>query len=140
MTVSRGTGADNLFISPSSSRSASLKQTQLLPASLGPREMFGGQFRAPLVEPELLAGDLEPAADHPGHWPGALHPRSPLRVVIAPAAHVADQGKDVAIAVGIIGHQPFAEQVADLQRQPQQHIARLLDAGTLRRIKNALDL
>ena len=35
-----------------------LKQTQLLPAAFGPGEMIGGQFRSPLVEPELLAGDL----------------------------------------------------------------------------------
>src|SRR5450432_3449229 len=75
------------------------KQAQLLPASLRLHEMVGGQFRAPLVQPELLAGDLEAAADHPGHRPGALHPRSPLRVVVAAATHVADQGEDVAIAV-----------------------------------------
>ena len=102
--------------------------------------MIGGQFRAALVEPEFLAGDLEPPPDHPGHRAGALHPRSPLRVVVAAAAHVADQREDVAIAVGIIRHQPFAEQVAHLQRQPQQHVACFLDAGMRRRIENALDL
>src|SRR5258707_11385714 len=37
---------------------AALKQAQLLPAALRPREMVGGQFRTPLVEPELLAGNL----------------------------------------------------------------------------------
>src|SRR5882757_393822 len=68
--------------------SQALKQTELLPASLGPREMIGGQFRPPLVETELVAGDLEAAPDHPGHRPGALHPGSPLRIVVAPAAHV----------------------------------------------------
>src|SRR5712671_7442112 len=94
---------------------SALKQAQLLSAALRPREMVGGQFRTPLVEPELLAGDLEPASDHPGHRSGALHPRSPLRVIIAPAAHVADQGKDVAVAVGIIRHQPFAKEIANLQ-------------------------
>src|ERR1700730_16330288 len=88
-----------------------LEQTELLPAALGPGEMIRGQFRSPLVEPELLAGDLEPASDHPGHRPGALHPRSPLRIIIAPAAHVADQREDVAIALRIIRHQPFSEQV-----------------------------
>src|ERR1700736_5727070 len=120
--------------------SAELEQTQLLPAALRPREMIGGQFRTPLVEPELFAGDLEPASDHPGHRPGALHPRAPLRIVVAAAAHVADQRKDVPVAVGIVGHQPFAEKVAHLERQPQQHIARFLDAGVRRSVKNALDL
>jgi hypothetical protein len=100
----------------------SVEQTQLLPTAFGSGEMIGGQFRSPLVEPEFLAGDLEPASDHPGHRAGALHPRSPLRIVVAPAAHVADQGKDMAIAVGIIRHQPFAKEIAHFERQPQQHI------------------
>src|ERR1700682_5898651 len=121
MIASRGSSAHCSYISGLSKAARrlrkralrpALEQTQLLPASVGPREMFGGQFRAPLVEPELLAGDLEPASDHPGHRSGALHPRSPLGIIIAPAAHVADQGKDVAIAVGIIGHQPFADATA----------------------------
>src|ERR1700738_2775599 len=89
---------------------AASEQTQLLPAALGTGKMIGGQLRTPLVEPEFLAGDLEAAPDHPGHRPGALHPRSPLRVIIAPAAHVADQREDVAIAVGIVRHQPLAEE------------------------------
>src|SRR5882724_9728940 len=107
-TVNRGIGAFGLSLivqSPS-------KQAQLLPAPLRPREMVGGQLRAALVEPELFAGDLEPSPDHPGHWPSALHPRSPLRVVVAAAAHVTDKSEDMAITVGIIGQKPFAEQVA----------------------------
>src|SRR5215475_2144720 len=76
-----------------------LKQTELLPAALWLHEMIGGQFRAALVQPELLAGDLESATDHPGHRPGAFHARAPLRIVVTAAAHVADQSKDVAIAV-----------------------------------------
>src|ERR1700722_4580062 len=113
-----------------------LEQTELLTIVLRPGEMIGGQFRAALVEPELLAGDLEPPPDHPGHRSGALHPRSPLRVVVAAAAHVADQGEDVAIAVGIIRHQPLAEQVAHLERQPQQHVGSLLDAGVRRGVED----
>src|SRR5712692_914506 len=68
-----------------------LEQAQLLPAAFRPREMIGGQLRTPLVEPELFAGDLEAAPDHPGHRSGAFHPRSPLRIVVAAAAHIADQ-------------------------------------------------
>src|SRR5580704_1521123 len=97
--VSRATGRSGLLM-PDFLHA--LEQTQLLAAALRPGEMIGGQFRAAFVEPELLAGDLEPPADHPGHRSSALHPRSPLRVVVAAAAHVADQGEDMAIAVGII--------------------------------------
>src|SRR5215207_8874398 len=97
MTVSRGTGAGvlSLMLLPRSSWRGALEQTQLLSAALRLCKMIGGQFRATLVEAKLFAGDFETASDHPGHGPGALHPRSPLRVVVAAAAHVADQGKDV---------------------------------------------
>src|SRR4030088_502318 len=103
LRFARNDGGDNSVV---------LEQTQLLSALFRSCKMVGRQLRAPLVETELFAGDFEPAADHPGHRAGALHPRTPLRVVVAPAAHIADQGEDVAIAVGIIGHQPFAEEVA----------------------------
>jgi len=43
-------------------------------------------------------------------------------------------------AVGIIRLKPFVEQVAHLKREAQQHVARLLHAGDLRRVENALDL
>src|SRR3954469_10382786 len=99
------------------------KQTQLLPVALRLGEMIGGQFGAALVETELLAGDFETASDHPGHRAGAFHPHAPLRVVVAAAAHVADQREDVAITVGIVRHQPFAKQIANFQRQPQQDVA-----------------
>src|SRR5258705_7666253 len=128
MTVNRGIGALPLMllsypIARSSSQWRLLEQTQLLPAALRLDEMFGRQFRAALVEAELFAGDFEAASDHPGHRAGALHPRSPLRVVVAPAAHVADQSEDVTVAVGIVRHQPFAKHVAHFQLQPQQHVA-----------------
>src|SRR5215218_5587403 len=95
MTVKRGIGGlVRMLLLPSS------KQTQLLSAALWLDEMIGRQFQAALVEAELFAGDLEPPSDHPGHRAGAFHSRSPLRVVVAPAAHVADQGEDVTVAVG----------------------------------------
>src|SRR5512138_3096538 len=106
MTVKRGVGLPILMLLSTSDND--LKQTQLLSAALRLDEMIGRQFRAALVEAELFAGDLEAAADHPGHRAGALHPRSPLRVVVAAAAHVADQREDVAVAVGIVRHQPLA--------------------------------
>ncbi|MCA6126369.1 radical SAM protein, partial [Bradyrhizobium sp. WSM 1704] len=54
---------------------------------------------------------------------------SEIERILDAAAHVADQGEDVAVAVRIVRHQPFAEEIADLERQPQQHVARLLGAG-----------
>src|SRR6185312_685530 len=74
-----------------------LEQAELFPAALRPDEVIGRQFRAPLVESQFLASDFEPTANHPGHRAGALHPRSPLRIVDAPPTHVADQREDVAI-------------------------------------------
>src|ERR1700746_2794236 len=88
MTVKRATGTDMALLTKS-------KQTELLPKSLRPGEMICRQLGAALVEPELFAGDLKAAADHPGHRPGALHPRAPLRVVVLSAAHLADQREDV---------------------------------------------
>src|SRR5437868_12711901 len=145
MAVNRGTGtglfALMLLLRLLSLRpSLPLEQAKLFPAALRLGKMVRGQFRTPLVEPEFLAGDLEAPADHPGHRTRALHPRSPLRVVIAPAAHIADQGEDVAIAVGVIRHQPFAEEIAYLERQPQQYITRFLDTRMRSRIEDALDL
>src|SRR5438105_3949173 len=95
---------DTAYGSPPS-RGRLLKQTQLLPAAFRPLEMIGGQSGAPPVKSEFFARDLEAAADHPGHRAGTFHPRPPLRVVVAPAAHVADQREDVAVAIRIIRHQ-----------------------------------
>ncbi|KAH2821212.1 hypothetical protein KXV85_002907, partial [Aspergillus fumigatus] len=97
-------------------------------------------LRAALVQAEPVAGDLEAAADGPGHRAGALHPLAPFRVVVAAAAHVADQGEDVAVTVGIVRHQPFAEEIAHFKRQAQQHVAGFPGAGMGRRIEDALDL
>src|SRR5262245_22261943 len=116
ITVNRGTRAGIVH-------SLILEQAQLLSAALGPRKMIGGQLRAALVEPELFTGDLEAASDHPGHRACALHARTPLRIVVAAAAHVADQGEDMAIAVRIIRHQPLAKEIAHFERQAKQHIA-----------------
>src|SRR5437667_11638983 len=114
MTVNRGTGAGvfaPMLLSPfplSLRLPLPLEQAKLFPAALRLGKMVRGQFRTPLVEPELLAGDLEAPADHPGDWTRALHPRAPLRVVIAPAPHVEDQGKDVRIDDGALRHQTYS--------------------------------
>src|SRR5436853_1040065 len=51
-----------------------LKQTELLPAALWLHEVIRGQLRTAPAQTEFLAGDLDPAPDHPGHRPSALHP------------------------------------------------------------------
>src|SRR5438477_2974139 len=83
-----------------------LKQAQLLAVPLRPGKVVRRQLRAPLVEPEPVAGDLEAAADGPGHRTRALHPPAPFRVVVAPASHGADPREDVAVAVRIVRQQP----------------------------------
>ena len=92
------------------------------------------------IEAEPLAGDLEAAADHPGMGPEPVMRVPKVGVVILAAAHLADELEDVAIAVGKIRHQPFAEQVAHFERQAQQHIAGVPHAGCRDRIEDALDL
>src|SRR5262252_1806685 len=86
-----------------------LEQAQLLGAAPGRTEMVGRQPRSRLVEAALLAGEFETAADHPGHRPAAGHALAPARVVVLATAGLADELEDVAVAVGKIGHQPFAE-------------------------------
>src|SRR6185312_1864457 len=113
-------------------------QLRIIPLRLA--EVLRRQARARGVQPEPLARDLEATAEHPGVRPGALHARTPLRVVVLAVAGVAHELHHVAIAVGIVRHQPFAEKVAHLERQAQQHVARFLDAGDLRRLEDALHL
>ena len=103
-------------------------------------EMLGGEPRLLHVEAEPGARLLETPADHPGIGAGPGHALAPLGVVILAAAHLPDQRKHVAIAIGKVRHQPFLEQVAHLERQPQQHVAGALDAGRLGGIENAFDL
>src|SRR5215831_3324138 len=98
-------------------RQLKLEQAQLLGAAPGRTEMVGRQPRSRLIEAALLAGEFETAADHPGHRPAAGHALAPARIVVLAAAGLADKFEDVAVAVGKIGHQPFAEEVAHFERK-----------------------
>src|SRR5436305_10133523 len=80
-------------------------------------EMLGGELGALEIEAELLASELEAPADHPCIGTGARHAFAPGRIVILAAAHLADQLEHMAIAVGVVRHQPFAEQVAHLRSE-----------------------
>src|ERR1700730_12123926 len=117
-----------------------LEQAQLLGAAPGRTEMVGRPPRSRLIEAALLAGEFETAADHPGHRPAAGHALAPARIVVLAAAGLADELEDVAVAVGKIGHQPFAEEVAHFERKPKQHVAGLPHADGGCGIEDALDL
>src|SRR5580765_8241921 len=67
------------------------KQAQLLRRGSRRIEMAGRQPGPHLVEAELVAGDLETTADHPGHRPAAGHALAEGRVVVLAASGLADQ-------------------------------------------------
>src|SRR5581483_7127693 len=86
-----------------------LKQSELFRrgprrAKMGRRGLHAGQ-----VEPEPLAGNFEASADHPGDRTRAGHALTPSRIVVLAAAGLANEIDDVAIAIGKILDQPFAE-------------------------------
>ena len=77
--------------------------------------MISRQLGAILVEAELLAGKFEPPADHPGDRAAAGHPFTPVRIVIPAATRLTNELEHVAITIGKIRDQPFAEQIAHFQ-------------------------
>src|SRR5579864_8026112 len=96
----------------------SSEQAQLLPSSAWRwSEVFSGERQGLLVELEPRARRLEALADHVGVGAGAGHALAPLGVVVLAAAHLADQPEHVLLAVGEIGREPLAEEVAHLERQ-----------------------
>src|ERR1700724_1098461 len=106
-----------------------LKQIELLRARPRRPEMRGGDLVLTRVEAELFASDFEAAADHPGDRAGAGLPLAESGIVILAAAHVADELEDMAVTVGEIRHQPFAEEIPHFERQPQQHVAGMAHPG-----------
>src|SRR5262249_48900842 len=85
------------------------EQSQLLRSLSRWTEMVRRQPRARFIEAELLAGQFETAANHPGNRPAAGHARVPARVVVLAAAGLADELEDVPISVRKVGHEPFPE-------------------------------
>jgi len=78
--------------------------------------------------------------------PASDHPASARALIRVPTAShnrrrraCRDHGEDVAIAIGVIRHQPFRGTGRALSRQPQQ-TSSLLTPAMRRRIENALDL
>src|ERR1700730_9320887 len=95
------------------------KQAQLLARRPGRFEMLDGQRRLVRIEAETGARGLEALADHPRVRAAPCHALAVRRIIVLATASLANQRKDVALAVGEIGLQPLAEQVAHLKRQPQ---------------------
>src|SRR3974390_1678646 len=116
------------------------EQTQLLACGIRMAEMLSGKSELARVEPQLLAGHLETAADHPGVRTASFHALTPCGVVVLAAARVTDELEHVPIAVGVVLNQPFAEQISYLERQTQEHVACLLHAGRGDRVEDSLDL
>src|SRR5262245_7786137 len=116
------------------------EQTQLLGPGLRLSEILCCQGGARDIEAQLFAGHLEAAAYHPRIRTGAYHAGSPGGIVVLASAHIADQLEHVPVAVRIVRHQPFAEQVTHLERQTQKYVTRFLHAGRARCVKNTLYL
>src|SRR5712691_10175014 len=72
---------------------------------------------AMVVETEAPAGDLEALLHQLGEFPGAAHARAEIRIVLAPAAHLAHDADDVLGALRIVGGEPFLEERLQLVRQ-----------------------
>src|SRR3989304_4357906 len=72
--------------------------------------------------------------------PGAPPRLAPFRLVKLAAARGAHQRQNAAGAVGAVGLKPFGEEIADLERKPEQHIACLAYPGRSRALENALHL
>src|SRR5438309_5859936 len=111
-----------------------------LPRTRGRRpEAAAVQFAAPpsgavLVQVVLAASDLEALRDQLGEVAGAAHARAEARIVVAPAAHLADDTDDVLGALGIMRGEPFLEEILELVRQAHDHVGRFLGAGRGRRL------
>ena len=102
--------------------------------------MLDGQRRLVHIEAETGARGLEALADHPRIRAAPCHALAERRVIVLATASLANQRKDVALAVGEIGLQPLAEQVAHLKRQPQQNVAGRFHPTGGCRFENSLDL
>src|SRR5436190_10471016 len=119
---------------------AHLQQAHLLARLRRPSEMLRRQNGALAVQPKLLAGEFEATADRPGIRSGAGHPSPECRVILLALPGLPDEREYPRGAIGQLAHQPFAEDILHLERQSQEHIAGVLDAGRRNRLEDRLDL
>src|SRR5580658_7540226 len=96
------------------------------------------QRRLPVSQP--LGCYLEPAPDHPGIGPRTGHAAAPLRIIVLAAVHGLHQRQRMFQFVRKIHGEPFAEDLAQFERQTQRYIARLARARRMRPTQYLLDL
>src|SRR5690606_38056850 len=86
------------------------------------------------------AGGLEALSNHISirTAPGLAH--AVAAVVVPAAARAAHQAHDVSGTLRQVRLQPVREDVLELVRQPQEHVARVARAGVRRGADDALDL
>src|SRR6478752_5224789 len=101
---------------PSKSSHSRFEQAELLARRTRRSEPSRVEFPFLSIKSQLFAGHLKASADHPCVRTRPLHARAPGRVVVLAATHVADQLENVTVAVGVVCNQPFAKQVAHLER------------------------
>ncbi len=89
---------------------------------------------------DLCRGRLEPPSDHPGIGAGADHPLAEGRVINLAVAHRANKRQNMANFMRIMGKQPFAEKIAQFERQPQHHIAGFARARRIGAVEDGLEL
>src|SRR5262249_61943450 len=76
------------------------------------------------VQPQAPARDVEAAPQQLGILPLASHAAAELRIVLPPAAHVADARHDVRGLERDVLLEPVLEEIFDLPRQAQQRETR----------------
>src|SRR5512143_989689 len=100
---------------------ACLKQAELLAGKGRGREQVGAELDRALVQTETLGGELESPPDHPGIGPVAPHALAPFRIVELAAPRRAHERQHAGGAVGAVRLEPLGEEIADLERQAEQH-------------------
>ena len=92
------------------------------------------------IEPEPLAGSVEPLAEQIGVWPPACLAETEPVVIIPSAASLAYEAHYARMAIREVRLQPLIEDVLYLVRQPEKDIGGLTGSGVRRRFKDPLDL
>jgi hypothetical protein len=89
----------------------------------GPAKLRGVERQARLVQAETPARGGEARGDQLRVWPLTLLPLAPFGIVVTPTAHLAHDANDARGAVREMRRQPFAEEIFDLVRHAQNHVA-----------------
>src|SRR5712692_6896817 len=121
-------------------RSIPSEETELVARSSRRPKQAGVEPRAVAVEAQTPAGDFEAAAQELGVRSGSLHARAEPGIVQAALARGAHQREHAGRLEGIVGLEPFREEVFDLVRQAEQDVAGGDGAGRPARLEDPLEL